>query len=782
MSITSGTGQQRLDQASASLSAGRVKLDQARTTLDAARITLAAVRSRLLATAVAPSPATQPPLAEQAAEGSSQLDTQQRGAVLGDVIPIVFCRRVGSTGGVLISPPATEARFEDDASSNITASYHLVLAEGRIDSIQIRDVFQRACRVGSYTQTYNRRAGTFVPGNFIDNTPNLEAPSYCGTGGTYVGLSTMAFTVTIPAGFDQWNRQVHCFVRGGLWVTRILDSVTGPSNNVADLLLYLLQAGSRVAADQINTASFLAAAQFTETNGFWYNGIEDQSTNVRDWMASTLPLFLLRSSRINGKQALRPLLAATVSGAIDTGPVDIAFIFSEEHIAPDGFSIQYSSLAERKPFCVQVLWRQQPTDDIGLIRTTDVRYTGTAEDGPFEQHDLSRFCASENHAVKVGTYILSRRRHISHRLSLRVKPDAFNETLAPGDIVRVTLDRVASTGATSVHDYLYEVEQIGKSVTGEVQLELTEFPVDADRRSVVAQEVAAAVGQGILLPTGKSGVTCDVNSSSNTGVPADTAIGGWSATGTDANGNPYTVDWDEGGDEFEAGTDDGSGFSGGITAVSPSRSGWWPGVPSRNPKPARTTAPSITGGTGAGGITRMGDELGYTLGCEGGYTEWRLTDNATGGYAVVSSGVAATYIVAAEAAAAGKTIVAVGKCPDPSSPDGYGPEITSSPTVAIVQGFTGFLGSGSYLTATLYDLDTCTSITGTVVALCNPGSTTTGTVVSSTGTYASSNPVGSAFSPSAVSMPVVVSNTLKHINPNPACGTTTGFLVRIELS
>lgn len=619
-------------------------------------------------TVLGDSQAVAPPLTEQAAEGSSQLDTQQRGAVLGEVIPIVFCRRVGNTGGVLISPPATEARFEDDASSNITASYHLVLAEGRIDSIQIRDVFQRACRVGSYTQTYNRRAGTFVPGNFIDNTPNLEAPSYCGTGGTYIGLSTMAFTVTIPAGFDQWNRQVHCFVRGGLWVTRILDSVTGPSNNVADLLLYLLQTGSRVAADQINTASFLAAAQFTETNGFWYNGIEDQSTNVRDWMANTLPMFLLRSSRINGKQALRPLLAATATGAIDTNPVEYVFIFTEEHIAPDGFNIQYSSLAERKPFCVQVLWRQQPTDDIGLIRTTDVRYTGTAEDGPFEQHDLSRFCASENHAVKVGTYILSRRKHISHRLSLRVKPDAFNETLAPGDLIRVKLDRVASTGAVSVHDYLYEVEQIGKSVTGEVQLELTEFPVDENVRSVVAQEVASAVGQGILLPTGKSGVSCDINSSSNTGVPVDTAIGGWSATGADANGNPYTVDWGDGGDEFEAS----------VTGVTASGRSWW-GYYTQNPKPAATSTPSITGATGAGGIAMIGDTLSYDPGCEGAYTEWRLTDNNTGGYQVVSEGVAVTYIVASTAATANKTIVAVGKCPDPSAPGGYGEGIISAP-------------------------------------------------------------------------------------------------------
>jgi hypothetical protein len=66
------------------------------------------------------------------------------------------------------------------------------------------------------------------------------------------------------------------------------------------------------------------------------------------------------------------------------------------------------------------------------------------------------------------------------------------------------------------------VDRIGKSITGEVQLDLTHFPVDANLASVVAQEVNAATGTGLLLPTGLSGITCDVNSSSDTSVPGET--------------------------------------------------------------------------------------------------------------------------------------------------------------------------------------------------------------------------------------------------------------------
>ena len=461
------------------------------------------------------------PLVEGGASGTSPLDVSQRGAVIGEVIPIVFCRRVGDIGGVLISPPATEARFEDDATTAaVTASYHLVLSDGDIDSIQVRDVFQRSCRVGEYTQTYNRRAGTFVAGNFIDNSPNLEAPYYCGTGGSYDGMSTMAFSVTIPAGFDQWNRQVHCFIRGGVLVTRLLDSTLGPSNNVVDLALYLLQKTSRLNAAQIDSALLMDAARFTNANGLWYNGVENQSANLRDWLNSTLNYFLLRSVRVNGKETFKPLLPyVPATGAINTNPVEWVFTFTEEHIVPGSFEIDYISLTERKPFCALMLWRQQPTDDIGIIRTSEVRYPGTAVDGPFEQYDLSKFCASEDHAWKAGTYIISRRRHITHSLTIQVKPDAFNPTLVDGDIVRVRLDRVASVGAASIHNYLYEVDRISKSISGEVQIELTHFPVDSELRSVVALEVDSAVGGGVLLETGKTGVSCDVNSSTDTSVP-----------------------------------------------------------------------------------------------------------------------------------------------------------------------------------------------------------------------------------------------------------------------
>ncbi|MFZ9959310.1 MAG: hypothetical protein ACO3GP_02865 [Candidatus Limnocylindrus sp.] len=467
-----------------------------------------------------------PPLADAAAEGDSQLDSPQRAAILGEPVPIVFCRRdgAGNSGGVLISPPATEARFSNDASNAVTASYHLVLSEGLIGSIQVRDVFQRSCRVGTHTQTYDRRAGTWTPGNFITAQTGFtppECPYYCGTVGVYTGMSTLSFTITIPNGFDQWNRQVHVYIRRGMYVTRLLDGVFGPSNNFADLVNWALVNCARLPDNQIDLTSLQAAAQFLEANNFNCDIAITESQNLGDLLASMAPYFLLAETRSEGRRGLRPLLPVNSDGTIRTTAVSWVATFTEDHILPDGFEITFAPPVDRRPFCCQTIWRQQLTDDVGIIRTSEVRYTGEAETGPYEQHDMSAFCTREDHAVKVGAYIRARRQFITHSARAQCRSVDFPPNLAPGDIVRVTLQRTPSNGAASEHDYLYQVDRISKTAAGDVSMDLMHFPVDSSGRSLVALAVANTTGTGILLTSNRSGVSCDVNSSADTTVPAE---------------------------------------------------------------------------------------------------------------------------------------------------------------------------------------------------------------------------------------------------------------------
>lgn len=455
---------------------------------------------------------TSTPLVESAARGIGTLDSDQQSVVIGQPIHIVFGRRSGDYGGVLVSPPATEARFEsyvDGGTTYIKAYYQLVLSDGEIGRIQVRDVFQQSCRVGTSYTTYNTRAGQWTAGNTLSSS--VDVPQFCGTGGSYEGLTMMSFENAISDGFDQWKRQVHVFVRNGIKVQRLIEQDTDSSNNYADLVYYLLQRTSRLAVAQIDVTRLTSAARFLVANDFRCDTLLVQSGNMADWLQQTAPLFLLRRARVSGKEALKPLLPVNADGTINTSFVPWTYTFTNQHVLKDGFEVRYTALSERKPFAVLMMWRQQPDDDIGLVRTTEVRYFGTATSGPYEQHDLTQYVTTEDHAVKIGAYILARRRYVEHTLRLVVSPGAFVGSISVGDIVRVNTSNTDQNGETLTHDYLYEVDNIGKTLSGNIELALTHFPIDSQGRSLVALDVSRAKGTNYLLPTGRDAVSCDQN-------------------------------------------------------------------------------------------------------------------------------------------------------------------------------------------------------------------------------------------------------------------------------
>jgi hypothetical protein len=598
------------------------------------------------------------PLRETAGGGQQSLDGEQTAVVLGEPVPIVFCRRIGGAGGVLVSPKATEGRYSNSAFTNtLTVRLQLVLSEGNLPKLKLRDVFQRVCRVGTWKQTYNRRAGSWTPGNFITTVSGFEkwdCPVYCGTSGTYENLSMLSYTNQFGSASTNWDKQVHCFVRQGMQVTRIIDSTFGPSNNFVDLALYLINQSSRLPSDLIDNAAMLTAAQFTNAAGFYFNGLFDQSSNLDEWLQEISTYYLLRLVDKGGKKAFIPRLPINEDYTIKTTAISWVFAFTEEHILPDGFQIEYTPLADRKPICAQVLWRQQPDDDIGLIRTTEIRMAGTAATGPFEQYDMSQFCATENHAVKMGAYIVARRKYVSHTLRIKVKPDAYNGTLLVGDIVRVQLQRITDADI-SLHDYLYEVERISRSIEGIVELDLTHFPIDNQNRSLIAQEVAVAVGSGYNLPTGRDDFSCD-----DEGRRTD-------ETDLEDEGGNLPLP-NSGNFQYAAAGLTGSQPVGGIN----------------NPADPVNQIPDVIGQGNitdnrpqAGQPLTIGDTLNLVPPCANGKVDWYRKDKATGSRSLIKSdplgdgwqdgsNLSMTtdemdYIVEAEAS-----------CPDPSSPTGFG--------------------------------------------------------------------------------------------------------------
>lgn len=458
------------------------------------------------------------------------MDVEQVAAVIGASVPIVFCRQVAGRGGVMISPPASEARFENSVTNQVTAYYLLVVSEGIIDSIPVRDVFSGPCRHGSHTQTFNRRAGTWIPENVIVQRSGYtlpECPQTCGSIGQYPGITTVSFSRQVANGSTLWNRQVWLFIRGGINVTRLSDNSVGPSNNFADLCNYLLSNIGKLSSSMIDMTSLTLCARFIEANGLNCDTILKEQRNYEDLIAKWAPFFFVRPSRINGKRGLRPLLPITSLGIINTSNNVAVYQFDEETILPGTFQLTYSELTQRQPFVVSVVWRQQAEDDIGISRTVEVRYSDTDPlTAATETHDISEFCTSGQHAAMVGAHILASRVGITHSISFQARPQAHNLQVELGDIVRVKLRRTSTGQTEAVHDFLYEVTSKNKSLEGVVTYECIHHPVDQQGRSIVALAVASVIYEGGLVDTTKTGPSCDESPAraTDTTIPDETFV------------------------------------------------------------------------------------------------------------------------------------------------------------------------------------------------------------------------------------------------------------------
>lgn len=597
--------------------------------------------------------------------GNQNLTAALESVQLGEPVPIVFCRRrtVGSIthGGVYIEPKATEARFEvNESTLALSFAYLLVLSEGDLPLLQVQDIYQHTCREGdTFNQKYDGRAGTWTPSSDVSNiTAGLakyNVPAYLGTGGSYKNLTTLSYEGSSFIGDRTWSRKIFVAVKEGMKVTRLIDDVSGPSDNFVDLVNYLLSQAPNVASDSISTQGFTDAAEFTDANGFFFNGVLKEAQNLGDWIQSTADNFLLRFSQEEGKYTFKPRLPANSDGTINTGVITPEYTFTEEHLLPDGFEIEYLQMEDRAPVCAVMLWRQQPGDDFGIVRSTEVRFQGEAVNGPFVQYDLSEYCTTENHAIKVGIYHLARRKAITHNLRVLVRAGNYAQFLSVGDIVRVRLRRETSIEQVSFHDKLYEIERIERSSGGQISYDLTHFPIDSQGRSIVARAVDAAVGRGVLIASAGSDLQCGTN------------YGNASSVGTSSryNSNNLPDDVPDPGDsedEEPLPEDDSSPPYGIDNPTDPIESDL-------------DNTYSISGYSGDKPV--IGDTLEFEPGCSGAYTEWYGVDNNTGEVIPLGSGLSATLDISNELAAKNVKIYGVGRCPDPDSPDGFGDPIQS---------------------------------------------------------------------------------------------------------
>jgi hypothetical protein len=320
--------------------------------------------------------------------------------------------------------------------------------------------------------------------------PKPEATLYCGTGGTYSGLTTVSLIKTYPAGDTGWQRQAHFFIRQGQPIHRLIEGSSGATNLFPDVAYHLLIASGRMPSQLIDVPGLTAAARFCAANGITFDGVIANPSNVREYLNLMAPLHLLRVTDRWGLLGLRPALPVTIAHAIDTSPLTPVMAFDESNSSD--FQVKYRPISDRKRFAALVSWRDQPENDLGVNQATEVRYEGTAIDGPYEDLDGSEFMTRELHAMRAGALRVARRRNITHDASWVVTPTPQIAALRAGDIVRMDRARNPVVGAPGVWSYLYEIERISGPLLGPWTIEASHHPVDDAGCSILAREVAGA--------------------------------------------------------------------------------------------------------------------------------------------------------------------------------------------------------------------------------------------------------------------------------------------------
>jgi hypothetical protein len=320
--------------------------------------------------------------------------------------------------------------------------------------------------------------------------PKPEATLYCGTGGTYSGLTTVSLVKTYPAGDTGWQRQAHFFIRQGQPIHRLIEGTAGATNLFPDVAYHLLIASGRMPSQLIDVPGLTAAARFCAANGITFDGVIANPSNVREYLNLLAPMHLLRVTDRWGMLGLRPALPVTIAHAIDTSPLTPVMTFDESNSS--NFQATRRPISDRKPFAALVIWREQPENDLASHPASEVRYAGTAIDGPYEDVDGSDCITRELHAVRAGAFRLAQRRHITHDASWVVTPTPQIAALRAGDIVRMDRARNPVVGALGVWSYLYEIEKISGPLLGPWTIQASHHPVNDAGSSLLALEVAGA--------------------------------------------------------------------------------------------------------------------------------------------------------------------------------------------------------------------------------------------------------------------------------------------------
>ena len=278
----------------------------------------------------------------------------------------------------------------------------------------------------------------------------------------YNNLCLIGMNIRASREWSQFS-QLSAYVTEGKQVERLLGGF-GATHLFPEILYdFMLNKryglGNEISAEQIDTASFTAAAQFCQDNRFFYDGPKINNTNWRQWAADTAATHCLLLIERGGIFYLYQ--------AIPQQP-EIRGLFTAGNCI--NMELTMADAEQRQPISMSVKYRTEgyggnaPSGNVdpsfGLFPEPKERlvYHNGWGEGVTESLDMSEYCTSEQHALKAARFIIGARRLADHTVKISTTYEALTSSIAPGDFIKVALD------------YTYYNQFINGAVTGDGQL------------------------------------------------------------------------------------------------------------------------------------------------------------------------------------------------------------------------------------------------------------------------------------------------------------------------
>jgi hypothetical protein len=294
---------------------------------------------------------------------------------------------------------------------------------------------------------------------------------------------------------QEWSQfsQFSAYITGGIKVDRFSGANEATHLFPEILRDFMLNTryglGNEISAEQIDTASFTAAAQFCLNNRFFYDGPKLSTVNWRQWAADVAATHCLLLIERGGVFYLEQ--------AIPEKP-EIKGMFTAGNCT--SMELVMAEAEQRQPFSLSVKFRSERYGGSAPSESTDPAYGLFPEpqellvrhaewgEGTTESVDMSDYCTSDNHANKAARYIIGARRLSDHTVKIQTTYEALTSSIAPGDFIKVALD------------YTHYNQFVNGAVTGDGKL-VSSTPMSDGSYTVVywTGEQAAEVVEGQLF-------------------------------------------------------------------------------------------------------------------------------------------------------------------------------------------------------------------------------------------------------------------------------------------